>query len=563
MNPDSSGHSRRRLSSNGIFYLVLTVITAVGFLIRINQLGQDDLWMDEAFTGFIALTREWISYLRLDYNPPLYYFIQRGWCDLVFCNEFGLRLTSSLAGTAFIALAGGFCRQLCGRKVALLIALVAALSPIHVYYSQEAGVYSILLTVLLLFLYLQWRVIVGRAAMGGAVLLFITSTAALYLHYFSLVVIGICLGVYAFEAATGARRVPPRYFLAVGASLAVFIPWLFFSIFNQQAASSELHRIAVYFAGKSVWQLPVKSIVTFLTGPQVHYHETNLFMKRYVYADIPTAIKLIDAFLSFLFLALYVLTLARVKRLPEGLKINFLEFSAFTFLPLLALIAASLLITPVYLVGGYDLIAYPAFLVLAACLARILLAGTPPPSGRLLRGGMALLFLLFIGAQAYKITAYREAPPYRSMKGDVTSLLEEIKDGDGLLVATPQAILVWYYLEEAGYNRQGDRCFGHGITFTCRLFPRRFERAPATLERYFDLYRNKHPSFDISYFLNDLHAGARVLLLLNHVERWGNKIELDPVGLQLTSKLREAGYRRKVLYTGINLLIFDRKTVPH
>jgi uncharacterized membrane protein len=563
MNPDSAGHSRRRLSSDGIFYLVLTGIITAGFLIRINQLGRDDLWLDEAFTGFIALTREWIAYLRVDNTPPLYYLIQRGWCDLVFCSEFGLRLTSALAGTAFIALAGVFCRQLCGRKAALLIALVAALSPIHVYYSQEARVYSILLTVLLLFLYLQWRVIAGRAAMGGTVLLFITSAAALYLHYFSLVVVGTCLCVYAVEAASGARRVPPRYFLAVGASLAVFIPWLFFSIFSQQATSSELHWIADYFAGKSVWQLPVRSIVTFLAGPQFHYHEANLFMKRYAYADIPTAIKLFNAFLSFLFLTLYVLALARVKRLPAGLKTNFLEFSAFTFLPLFALIAASLLITPVYVVGRYDLIAYPAFLVLAACLARILLSGKPSVPGRLLRGGMALLFLLFIGAQAYKIAAYREAPPYRSMKGDVTALTEEIRDGDGLLVATPRAILVWYYLEEAGYNRRGDRCFGHGISFTCRLFPRRFERAPASQQRYFDLYRTEHPSFDLGYFLNDLPAGARVLLLLNHVDRWGNKIQLDPVGLQLVSKLREAGYYRKELYPGINLLVFDRETAPH
>lgn len=562
MNPDSSDHCRRRFSSDGIFYLVLAGITAVGFFIRINQLGRDDLWIDEAFTGFTALTREWIHYLRVDNNSPLYYFIQRGWCDLVFCNEYGLRLTSALAGTAFIALIGGFCRQLCGRKVALLIALVAAVSPILVYYSQEAGIYSILLTVLLLFLYLQWRVITGRAARGGALLLFISGAAALYLHYFSVVVIGTCLLVYVIEAASGARRVPRAYFLAVGAALAVFIPWLFFSVFGPHATSSGLRWSADYFAHKTVWRLPLESIATFLSGPHFHYHETAVFMKRYPHVDIPAALKLFNAFLSFLFLTVYVLALARAKRLPVGLRMDFLEFSAFTFLPLLILIAASLLITPVYVVGKYDLVAYPAFLVLAACLARVLLAGTPPPGGRPLRAAMAVLFLLFTGAQVYKITAYREAPPYRSMKDDVSALTEEIRDGDGLLVATPRAILVWYYLQEEGYDRRGDRCFGHGLSFTCRLFPRRFERAPASQERYLDLYHTSHPSFDIGYFLNDLPAGARVLLLLNHVERWGNKIELDPVGLQLVTRLRDAGYHRKDLYPGINLLVFGRATAP-
>lgn len=558
MNPVQQGSLYGRLSSDRTYYLVFACIIAVGLLLRIHQLGDDELWIDEAFTGFIALTRDWLTYLRIDNTPPLYYLMQRAWCGLVSCNEFGLRLSSALFGVLFVVLTGVFCRRLYGRKVALAIALIAAVSPIHIYYSQEARVYAVLMTVLLLFLYLQWRVLREGATTGRLILLFCTCLAALFLHYFSLIVIGSCLFIYALEAASGSRRVPRGYFLAVIAALVVYIPWLYLSIFSGQATSTELHWITDYFADKPVWQLPLRSLSTFLTGPQFHYNETNLFLKRYSHAYIPAALRLANVFFTFLFLTLYVLILARGRRLPREQRLLLLETSGFVILPLLALLAVSLLLTPVYVVGRYDLIAYPAFLLLAGCMAHILLQRRQPSTAVPYRYAVAVLFALFIGAQAYKVMAYKHTAPYGSMQPHVAVMLEKVHDGDGLLIATPDAILVWYYLHAAGYNRHGDQCMGHGKRFTCRLFPQRLEQAPASQERYLDLYRTNRPSFNIDYFLSELSAGSRVVLFLDHVKLAGGKIELDPVGLKLVSGLLQAGYRNEGMSAMDNLLMFGK-----
>jgi len=554
----SPGGPRGRLSSDGVYYVLLLCIIAAATFLRLQQLGTDEVWIDEAFTGFIALTRDWLSYLRIDNTPPLYYLLQRGWCGIVTCNEFGLRLSSALAGILFIPLIAAFCRRLYGRKIALAITLAAAVSTIHVYYSQEAGVYVLLLTVLLLFLYLQWRLL-QEGGGGRGLLLFITTLCALFLHYFAVLVIGTCLFVYTVEAACRIRRVPAVYFIAVAGALLLFLPWLAVSIFSRHAISSDLQWLAGYFAGKPVWQLPVRSITTFIAGPQFHLNETKLFLKRYDAASLPEGLHLFNLFLVFLFMAVYLVLLPRLKLLSADLRRQFLELSCIAILPLLALAGISGLIRPVYVVGRDDLIAFPAFLLLAGCIGRILLQRC---RSRPVMAVLAVLFLAWVGVQAYRIALYREVPPYRGLKTAVSTTAARIRNGDGLLVATPRAILVWYYLELAGYDRHGDHCRGRDKAFTCRLFPRKLEQAPASQQRYLALYHTNRPSFDIGYFLGALHPGARVLLFLNHVARLGGKIELDPVGLKLVNRLQRAGYTSDSAYPADNLLIFKRRSSP-
>jgi 4-amino-4-deoxy-L-arabinose transferase-like glycosyltransferase len=558
MTPRQPGNLYRRLSTDRTYYLLFAGIIAVGLYIRLSQLGYDELWTDEAMTGFIALTRDWLDYLRIATNPPLYFIMQRGWCDLVTCNEFGLRLSSVLFGVLFIILAGILCRRLYGRKVALAVTLVAALSPIHVYYSQEARVYVVLMAVLLLFLYLQWQVIREGPSRGRLIGLFGIIMVALFLHYFSLIIIWSCLLVYGVESLYGLRRIPRSYFLTVIAPMVIYVPWLYFSIFSSHTTSTELGWIAQYFADKSLWQLPLRSVITYLVGPQFHYNEINLFMKRYSHVVIPAALHLFNLFCSFLFLSLYALILVRYKKLPHESRLLLLETSAFVILPLLGLLIASLLLMPMYVVGRSDMIAYPAFLILVGCVMHILLHWQRPSPAVPYRVAMAVLFSLFIIAQAYKVMAYKHTAPYGSMKPHVAAMLKRIHDGDGLLIANPNATVIWYYMHAAGYNRHGDQCRGHGKKFTCRLFPKRFEQAPASQDRYMMLYRTNRPSFNIDYFIDELSPGSRVLLLLENVKLSGNNIGLDPVGLKLVDQLVKAGYRSDGMSPVDNLLMFSK-----
>lgn len=536
----------------------MACIVTAGFFLRLYQLGDNELWIDEAFTGFLALARDGLGYLRFDNNPPLYYLLQRGWCSAVTCNEFGLRLTSVMAGTLFLILLAVFCRQIYGKKIALGISLLAAVSPLLIYYSQEARVYSILLTVLLLFLYLQWQVICSGATRTRLILLFITSAAALYLHFFALIVVGICLITYGLEAATGVRRVPVYYFAAIIGSLLVFVPWVYLSVLSSKSTTSEMQWIAEYLAGKPLWQLPVRTLTTFLVGIQVYYNEINLFVKRYATFDTGPAFHLFYSSLAILFLCLYTAALVKVKRFPGETRLFLLEISGFVIFPLVALLAISLIYEPAYVVGRYDLIAYPAFLLLTASMLHIL---TGEGSIPFKWPGIAImgLLVLLIGTATLRDVAYLSAPPYKGMKSDVSAVLDTVHDGDGLLIANPDAILILYYLQANGIDRTGDVCTGPKRHFICRLFPRDMEQAPALQERYARLYKNPGASFDLDYFLNDLNADSRIVLLLRQIDMNKSKMSLTPVGYRLVTGLLQAGYMIERIAPRHKLIVFGSK----
>lgn len=550
----------KRYSADKLYYWIFALIITAGFILRISQLGDNDLWIDEAFTGFLALSRDILGYLRVDNNPPLYYLLQKGWCSVVTCNEYGLRLTSVLAGTLFIILIGSFCRQLYGNKISLAIALLAAVSPLNFYYSQEARVYSILLTVLLLFLYLQWQVIWNKATASRLLLLFITSTVALYLHFFSLIVICACLLIYGIGAASGRRRIPASYFIAVFCSLLAFVPWMYMSVFSSNSTSSEMQWIAEYLADKPLWQLPVRSITTFLVGIQVYNNEINLFVKRYATFDSGLLFHLFYSFLAVLFFCLYVTSLARVKLYSRKTQLFLLEMSGLVILPLFALVAVSLTYEPAYVVGRYDLIAYPAFLLLTACMLHIL-TGKHDNAYKWSNAAVITLFVLLIGTATLRDIAYLSTPPYKGMKSDVTVVLDTVHNGDGLLVANPDAILVWYYLQAHGINRTGDVCVGPHKHFICRLFPEDMEQAPALQERYARLYKDPKWSSNVGYFLNDLTSNSRIELLLRKIDINRGKMSLTPVGYRLVETLLHDGYKIERIIARNDLIIFDRNKV--
>lgn len=125
------------------FYAVL--ITLLGFLLRIYHAARLWLWGDEAWglylirRGFWQLTLE----TALDHHPPLYHQLTYMWSLFAGRSELALRLFSIFAGVLSIPLAYQVGRRLSGRAVGLAGALLVAIAPFSVHYSQEARMYSL------------------------------------------------------------------------------------------------------------------------------------------------------------------------------------------------------------------------------------------------------------------------------------------------------------------------------------------------------------------------------------------------------------------------------------
>ncbi len=125
---------------------ILLGITLVAAVLRLFALGDWSLWIDEAHTLRDAVTdpeQFWsssirtypLSYLYLRELMPLLGSTGEGWLRLPF-TFFGILAVPSLA------LVG---RLMIGPRAALLAALLLALSPWHLFWSQSARFYSLVL----------------------------------------------------------------------------------------------------------------------------------------------------------------------------------------------------------------------------------------------------------------------------------------------------------------------------------------------------------------------------------------------------------------------------------
>jgi hypothetical protein len=54
------------------------LLVTAAFLLRINQIGEQELWFDESFSYHLAtVPNELAHILRVENNPPLYYLLLR------------------------------------------------------------------------------------------------------------------------------------------------------------------------------------------------------------------------------------------------------------------------------------------------------------------------------------------------------------------------------------------------------------------------------------------------------------------------------------------------------
>lgn len=160
--------------------------------LRVYQLDGQSLWADEGNSAALA-GRPFAAIAQaaaMDIHPPLYYFLLRTWTLAFGSSEIGLRSLSVMLGLALAAVTGWLGRQWAGESGAAAALLLAATSPLQVYYAQEARMYVLLALLATLTVAAAWRLAAVETGRRGAravwpALCFVGAAAAgLYTHYF-------------------------------------------------------------------------------------------------------------------------------------------------------------------------------------------------------------------------------------------------------------------------------------------------------------------------------------------------------------------------------------------
>jgi mannosyltransferase len=204
----------------------LLAVSAVGVSLRFCRLGQNSLWTDEIGSLQTASERFWtIPQAALGgdaFEPPLYFWllhlIMAGFGD----GEVALRLLSAIAGALTIPLIWLLVWELSRqRQVAMLSATFLALNPLHLWYSQEARPYALMVffgTAAFLGLARSLR----EPSLWSWALFIVGSSLAMVTHMVGVVVPMIAL-IWVLLRADRARTLRPTI-LAVATSLLLIGP---------------------------------------------------------------------------------------------------------------------------------------------------------------------------------------------------------------------------------------------------------------------------------------------------------------------------------------------------
>ncbi|HSJ59509.1 MAG TPA: glycosyltransferase family 39 protein [Anaerolineae bacterium] len=233
----SASESRRIPVPNRIAAVaaLLGAAALLALALRLYGLDAQSLWYDEGFSVYLASMEpgEITARTAADIQPPLYYYLLRGWMRLFGDGEVAVRGLSVLFGlltVPLIYMAGLALFQ--SKSAGLLAAFLVAISPLHIWYAQEVRMYTLLTFLCLLSSYLLLRVTTTRDARQAAALwagFTAANVAAIYTHYFAFFVL-------AFQAVYllwtwGRERLRPRHLVIGGAAsglvtLLAYLPWL-------------------------------------------------------------------------------------------------------------------------------------------------------------------------------------------------------------------------------------------------------------------------------------------------------------------------------------------------
>ena len=232
--PTASRYAQDYAGQAGSRWLVLVVLA--GSLMRFVGLGEESIWLDEATSIIIARMNlpSVVAWAAGDIHPPLYYLALHFWLRLGE-SEFAVRALSAVLGILTIGVAYALARELFDQRAGLLAALLLALSPLHVGYSQEARMYVMLTLWSLLASYLL-LIALRRQRMRYWLGYVLASALALYTHYFALFVLlfqslygfywlARNVSGYAQDYASQKERWL-RWLLAELATALLFLPWV-------------------------------------------------------------------------------------------------------------------------------------------------------------------------------------------------------------------------------------------------------------------------------------------------------------------------------------------------
>lgn len=254
--------------------IIIPVIFTLGaFVLRVFDLAKQSFWYDEAFSVYLAHFDIGTITARTaaDIQPPLYYYLLNVWMAVAGDSEFAVRFLSLFFGVLAVPLVYILARRLFNSAAGMFAALIAVLSALYLWYSQEARMYTLITFLGVLSSYALVRALSPDSAQVKSssrrwwTLFALAGIAAVYTHYlyFTLLAFQFLYALYVILSRRAAQAALRNLVLALAAILVAFVPWVPFML-------NRLGEDASYFRGDLKLDEAVRHIlINFSVGESV------------------------------------------------------------------------------------------------------------------------------------------------------------------------------------------------------------------------------------------------------------------------------------------------------
>jgi len=206
--------------------IALTVITAAGGALRLYRWLSYSYWYDEITWVYIYLVsgfRELYNYSLYLAKPPLFGFLLYYW-QFLGQDEFTARLLPVILGVLLIFSVYRIGVLLYSRKVGVAAALLTAVSPMHIYYSQDLSNYT-LLALLLSCSFYYFFLFLKSNNISSIIKFVIFSTLSLYTHYPAVFFL-ITLNIFFLFNRKNSGSLAGKWVIGQFSILLLYTPWL-------------------------------------------------------------------------------------------------------------------------------------------------------------------------------------------------------------------------------------------------------------------------------------------------------------------------------------------------
>jgi mannosyltransferase len=519
----------RLLENNKNLIIGVITVVLVSFMLRVYSIGSFEIWLDEAFTHFLSVKSNWTPELLAENNPPLYFVLMRIWIALFGSSPEILRGLSAIFGTMLVISVMWAGYEFWGRKVAIISGIIATISPINIYYSQEARVYALLSALIVLAYVLCWRA-VNINTWKTWTSFTIVAALALYSHY--LAILGL-IPTLLILVLFGDKSAKNKYFFSAFVASIVFIPWILWSfVFTQ-------HQLTGTEWVGEVWLRtpPSLSIGRSMEVLALGSHKGLLpySLKNFDGITYPVAVRL----LGLLAIIVSVATSVWSARTDRKILLVFLMFLT----PLLLLWAISF-VKPIYVPGRYDIIASGAFsLLLGYGFSRL-------GAKKYIQYIVFSAFFLAVGVKL--IGFYSAIPTAQVFAGTARAIEKQIKPGDVVVFTRLRGLPTIYYLNQLGYEWENGTCRHESskIQFGCRMFPSDTEKMPATYDPQRVLAYPEKIKSEVDGYINRLsNKDSSIWIVFENVSfsATGGYLEVPAPDDRLLVELQKANFRARLI----------------